>query len=192
MNDGSLTSGTANDGSTHLILYAWRHPRAIGAEGRCIGHTDLPVDPRRAKRLAHRIRCLARQHGLPRIVITSQLQRSRAVGQWLSRWGWQHHVDPALAEMFFGSWEGQRWSDISQCAVDTWCDDFLHHAPGDGECLATLLQRVLAFDRTRTRIIVTHGGWLAAAHWLARHAHAAPRADQWPTPPRHGTLCKLI
>jgi alpha-ribazole phosphatase len=191
MNTTALSNVASNDESGLLTLYAWRHPRADGAEGRCIGHTDLPVDPRRAKRLAHRIRRLARQHGLPRIVVTSHLQRSRAVGRWLARWGWQHGLDPALAELDFGAWDGLPWSEIGKAAFDAWCADFLHHPPGDGECLSTLLRRVLAFDRTRTRIIVTHGGWLAAAQWLASHAQAAPRADQWPAPPRHGTLCKL-
>ena len=41
-------------------VVVWRHPKPIGAAGRCIGHTDLPVDPRKAKRLAHRIRRYAR------------------------------------------------------------------------------------------------------------------------------------
>ena len=39
-----------------MTLWAWRHPRPHGVAGRCIGHTDVAVDPRKAKRLAHRIR----------------------------------------------------------------------------------------------------------------------------------------
>ena len=84
MNAASFSPKAGGDASNErqepFTLYAWRHPRAIGAEGRCIGRTDLHVDPRRAKRLAHRIRALARRQRLPRIVITSPLQRSRAVG----------------------------------------------------------------------------------------------------------------
>lgn len=88
-------------------LHAWRHPAAIGAEGRCIGRTDLRVDARRAKRQAHRIRAFARRHGLPCIVVTSPLERCRAVGRWLLRWGWRHWIDPALVEANFGEWDGQ-------------------------------------------------------------------------------------
>ena len=44
-----------------MTLSVWRHPQPVGAAGRCIGHTDLPVDARKAKRLAHRIRQAARQ-----------------------------------------------------------------------------------------------------------------------------------
>ena len=33
-------------------VWLWRHPRPTGHEGRCIGRTDVPVDPRKARRLA--------------------------------------------------------------------------------------------------------------------------------------------
>ena len=75
------------------VLLAWRHPKARGAAGRCIGQTDLAVDPRKAKRLAHRIRTLARRERLPRVVTVSALRRARDVGRWLARWGWRVQVD---------------------------------------------------------------------------------------------------
>jgi alpha-ribazole phosphatase len=180
------------DEPTAFKLYAWRHPRAKGAEGRCIGRTDLPVDPRRAKRLAHRIRALARRQQLPRIVITSPLQRSRAVGRWLARWGWQHRVDAALAEMDFGAWDGRPWSEISKEAFDAWCDDFLEHAPGAGESVSQLLHRVLWFEPGAARVVVTHGGWLSATQWWSRHGHGTPTPAGWPKPVSHGVQVDLL
>lgn len=168
------------------VLYAWRHPRAEGAIGRCIGRTDLGVDARRAKRLAHQIRSFARQHGLPRVVITSPLERSRAVGRWLERWGWEHRVDPALLELDFGAWDGRPWSAVPQPAFDAWCADFEHHAPGDGESVAALLQRVRSFDPGPARLIVTHGGWLSAARWLGTTSAEPPGSASWPPAPAHG------
>lgn len=167
-------------------LHAWRHPRAEGAAGRCIGRTDLAVDPRRAKRLAHRIRAFARRQGLPRIVVTSPLARSRAVGRWLARWGWRHRVDAALAEVDFGAWDGQLWAGVPQAQIDAWCADFLHHAPGGGEPVAALLERVRGFDPGPARVLVTHGGWLSAAAWLAGRPGAPPRSSDWPAAPGHG------
>lgn len=172
-------------------LHAWRHPRAIGAEGRCIGRTDLPVNPRRAKRLAHRIRALARRQGLPRIVLTSPQVRSRAVGRWLARWGWQHRVEPALAEMDFGTWDGRPWSDITRTAVEAWCADFLHHAPGGGESVGAVLARVRHFDPGSARILVTHGGWLSAEQWLSAQGEQPPAADRWPAAPPHAKRVDL-
>lgn len=194
MNAESFPSGGSSHGSgafTPYTLYAWRHPRAIDAEGRCIGRTDLLVDARRAKRLAHRIRALARRQQLPRIVITSPLQRSLAVGRWLSHWGWHHRVDPALAEMDFGAWDGQAWSDISKDAFDAWCADFLHHAPGGGESLQALLARVHRFDPGEARVVVTHGGWLSAACWCASPHQQPPQPACWPAPPQHAALTLL-
>jgi alpha-ribazole phosphatase len=177
-------------------LHAWRHPRAEAAQGRCIGQTDLPVDPRRARRLAHRIRAFARRHALPHIVLTSPLTRSRTVGCWLARWGWQHKVDASLSELDFGRWDGLDWSAVPKQEIDAWCADFEHHAPGGGEAVHALLQRVRGFNPGPARIIVTHGGWLSAAIWFDRRAANVPggehlptqlRSENWPAPPPHGS-----
>ena len=172
-------------------LHAWRHPRAEGAEGRCIGRSDLPTDPRRAKRLAHRIRDFARRHALPRIVVTSPLARSRAVGLWLARWGWQHRVDAALSELDFGRWDGQRWLAVPRHEFDAWCADFEHHAPGGGEPVGALLQRVRGFEPGPARIVVTHGGWLSAASWLRSGTGVPLCSEHWPAAPRHGARVDL-
>ena len=121
-----------NAGVTAPLLWCWRHPRAIGAEGRCIGHTDLAVDPRKARRLAHRIRDTACRHGLPREVWVSPLMRSREVGRVLRRWGFVVHVDARLMELNFGPWDGQPWSAIAWSEVEAWQADLLHHVPGGG------------------------------------------------------------
>ncbi len=175
-----------------MTLWVWRHPLARGAAGRCVGRTDLPVDPRRAKRLAHRIRAAARRQQLPRRVFTSPLQRSAAVGRWLRRWGWRHSVVPALAEMDFGDWDGRAWQHIAQAEVDAWCADFLQHAPGGGESLQRFFERVAGWPVPPGPVlIVGHAGWMQARRWLDGGAPWPTRADQWPAAPRHGALWTL-
>jgi alpha-ribazole phosphatase len=173
-------------------LWLWRHPRCPQAAGRCIGRTDLLVDPRRAKRLAHRVRALARREGLPREVWTSPLQRCRAVGRWLRRWGWRHRVDARLLELDFGSWEGRPWHDIPRAEVAAWEADFLGHAPGGGEPLRALRARVQAFvdePAARDLLVVAHAGWMQALHGL--RAGQVPEAATWPAPPPHGRLLRI-
>ena len=194
-----------NAGVTAPLLWCWRHPRAIGAEGRCIGHTDLAVDPRKARRLAHRIRDTARRHGLPREVWVSPLMRSQEVGRVLRRWGFVVHVDARLMELNFGLWDGQPWSAIAWADVEAWQADLLHHVPGgsgpdgQGESLAQLAARVAAFVHeaeaaAAPRLLVTHGGWLNALCLLSRLSPrllqplVALAATDWPAPPRHGDL----
>ena len=170
-------------------LWLWRHPRAQGAAGRCIGQTNLPVDRRRAKRLAHRIRSTARQHGLPRVVWTSPLQRCADVGRWLARWGWQHRVDARLLELDFGHWDGQPWTAIPHAEVAAWEADFAQHAPGGGESLAALLARCRQFIAEQgggaPLLVVAHAGWMQAS---ALASADGLQASNWPPAPRHGAL----
>jgi alpha-ribazole phosphatase len=169
------------------VLLIWRHPR-VAASGRCIGRSDLPVDRRRAKRLAHRVRALARREGLVREVWTSPQVRCRAVGRWLQRWGFVHHVDDDLRELDFGAWEGHAWSEIDGADIAAWEADFLQHAPGGGESLAQLLQRVRRFvdGRSGTSLVVGHAGWINALRCVIDGV--APHAADWPAPPPYGGL----
>ena len=175
--------------------WAWRHPRPLGAEGRCIGGgTDLPVPARKAKRLAHRIRAQARRHGLPRHVRCSPLRRCADVGRWLVRWGWTLELDHRLREAHFGAWEGRPWSDIPVAELAAWTDDFEHHRPGGGESLHEVLQRVAqvvaddAADSASSGLWITHGGCLSALAWRADGQGRAPRAAQWPIAPRYAAV----
>ena len=166
-----------------MNLSVWRHPKPLDAAGRCIGRTDVPVDRRKAKRLAHRVRQWARRHGAPHVVVTSPLQRAACVGRWLARWGWQHRIDARLSELDFGAWDGQAWNAIGAEAVDAWCADFAHHAPGGGEAVDALLRRCGSFLAAQAasdaRCVVAHAGWISAAQWLA-HQRGAPTAATWP------------
>jgi alpha-ribazole phosphatase len=179
-----------------LTLQLWRHPRPQGAQGRCIGQTDIPVDRRRAKRLAHRIRAQARkarQHGWPRVVHSSPLQRCADVGRWLRRWGWRHHTHPALMELDFGRWDGLSWAHIPHAEVDAWGADFAQHRPGGAESLIDLCHRLQAWLHSQPPqaplLVIAHAGCMQALSWMAAHpawptdtAHQ-PSAAQWGSAP---------
>ena len=163
-------------------LNVWRHARPVAAAGRCIGHTDLRVDRRKSKRLAHRIRAWVRRHGAARVVVTSPLRRGADTGRWLARWGWRHVVDPRLIELDFGAWDGCAWAEISVVAIDAWCADFASHRPGGGESVTSLLERCATFiaDAPADGVVVGHAGWISAALWLQQADGASPQAASWP------------
>lgn len=175
------------------LMHAWRHPAPKGAAGRCIGaRTDLPVDRRKAKRLAHRIRAIARREGLPRVVATSPLARCCDVGRWLRRFGFRHVVDARLSELDFGRWDGRCWEAIDAAEIAAWSADLVGHAPGGGESVRALLSRVQAVHaRAPAALLVTHGGWLSAAVWLALGDAHAPTAATWPKAPGYGRRAGL-
>lgn len=197
-----------------IELWAWRHPRPFGASGRCIGHTDLSVDPRRARRLAHRIERAVRDAGLPREVWTSPLSRCADVGRLLGRRGFAHRIDARLAELDFGAWDGQPWNAIGAEEFAKWEADFAGHRPGGGESLASLMQRASAFlgDRSASRgaaittaeggaaaglaaaspatpavLVIGHAGWINAVRMLGQPVQAA----RWPAPIGYGSMVRL-
>ena len=195
-----------------MDVSVWRHPKppAAAVVGRCIGRTDVGVDPRKAKRLAHRLRAWARRHGTPHVVITSPLRRGADVGRWLVRWGWTHRIDARLSEVDFGAWEGQTWDAIGAAAVGAWCDDFGAHEPGGGESVRALLLRCAAFVADQRAAsaapgacIVGHAGWISAALWLQRAnvdvdagagagaGAPAPAAATWPRAVGYGVRVRL-
>ena len=191
-----MSAAAPPDSPDTVLVYAWRHPRPEGAEGFCIGHTDLGVDRRKARRLAYRMRDLARRHHLPRQVVTSPLRRCADVGRILRSWGWVHRIDPALIEMDFGQWDGRRWGMVPQEAVDAWCSDLLHNSAGGGETLLSLLRRVHAWQPGSARLMMGHAGWLCAAAWIAQHGCAAIgtpiSADAWPAAPGYAKCSTLV
>lgn len=170
------------------VIWAWRHPKPHGVAGRCVGHTDVVVDRRKAKRLAHRVRQAARLHGLPKVVYTSPLQRCRTVGRILRTWGWRHHIDARLAEMDFGAWDGKPWLDISRDQIDVWVADFVGYQPDGGESLGQVLERAQAWQATGPGpvVVIGHAGWMLARQWVNEHESPPSGAHQWPTPPAYG------
>ncbi|MDE1998908.1 MAG: histidine phosphatase family protein [Burkholderiales bacterium] len=179
-----------------LVIHVWRHPRPMGAAGRCIGQSELPVDRRKVKRLAHRIRSQARRHRWPRVIYTSALGRSREVGRCLARWGWRHVVDPLLNEASFGAWDGLRWDQIDPGLIDAWVKDFAGFHPGRGESLTEVLRRARtwcpAHDASSDLVLVVgHGGWMLARQWGQRHPSPPVAASEWPAPPRYGECWRL-
>jgi alpha-ribazole phosphatase len=169
-------------------LTVWRHPRPLGGQGCCIGCTDLAVDARKAKRLAHRIRRRVRRDGGPRVVVTSSLARGWAVGRWLARWGFVHHIDDRLRELDFGRWDGCFWGDIDPVEISAWTDRFADHAPGGGESVRQLMARCRSFLDERPDVpcyAVGHAGWISAARWVAA-GHMEPLgAAEWPVAVRY-------
>ncbi|WP_416885108.1 histidine phosphatase family protein [Marinospirillum sp.] len=176
-----------------MSSWIWRHPRPEGVLGRCIGQTDVPVDPRRLKRLADRLERHARQHQLARQVYVSPLQRSQGVGAWLAQQGWEVIVVPELMEMHFGEWEGRAWSSIALAEIDAWCADFFHYAPGGGENLAQVFERVECWLRSQREpwLMVGHAGWINAAHWITERPSERPQATTWPLSVKYGKKVAL-
>lgn len=183
-----------------MVLYIWRHPKPIAANGFCIGQTDISVDKRKIKRLANKIQRFVRFHQLPKVIWVSPLQRSLKVGEILAPHGFQYHVAPELAEIDFGGWDGRPWAQIPKQQIDDWCDHFADFAPKGGESLQQLFERVenwlnemAAQNRGQKPVLaVGHAGWINAASMIAARQEAPKIAADWPQAVNYLQCRKLV
>ncbi len=198
---------------TDTELWLVRHPRPVVAPGVCYGRLDVPADPDHtdssAQALAQALWAAHHHSPKPLRLCTSPALRAQQLATQAQALlpatlaALPLQSDPRLAEMDFGTWEGQRWNDLPRTALDAWTDDFHHHRPGGGENVATVLQRVGAALRDATpqadtappqRVVwITHAGVIRSVNVLLSHHQRPLQAADWPqTPCDHGAWRVLV
>ena len=150
-----------------MQLWLIRHPPPQVAAGVCYGRTDLALVDEVAAAAA-RIRPQLPPHAP---LFTSPLQRCRQLADALHP---APQSDERLQEMHFGDWEMTPWAQIQREALDGWAADPLGYRPPQGESVAELRARVLAFvaeahDAGLQRaVLVTHAGVMKVIVGLAQ------------------------
>lgn len=164
-----------------LVIHLVRHGVAEGAEGKCIGHAELPLSERGATTIG----ALGRTWSGPRpaAVVSSDLQRACAsaaiITDALGMDRAQMETDARLREMSFGAWEGRAWAEIQKSdstRMDAWMSAWTQARVPEGEGFPDVRERVAAWaDDARNRwrrgeqvIVVAHAGSIRAllSHWL--------------------------
>jgi alpha-ribazole phosphatase len=153
--------------TTRVVLV--RHTVPQVAPGLCYGRLDVPLA---ASWPADLEQCL-RSVPTAMHVFSSPARRCLALAEAIAaRDGVDVVEDRRLLELDFGRWEGVRWDDIPRIELDLWCSEVVERAPGGGECLRSLWERVARFaDELRntpagTIVIVGHHGSLRCLYAL--------------------------
>ena len=165
-----------------------RHAETTAMPGSCSGRADGGVPAEATRAIAERI-----APSLPSGIelVSSPLQRCALLAQAIAalRPELPLRVDPRIAEMDFGAWEGCDWRSIQRAEFDAWTGAFADTRPGGhGESTREIMARVgEAFDEWRAggrdAMWITHAGVIRAV-WLLRDGlRCAERADQWPSRP---------
>lgn len=171
-----------------MTFWLARHAQPLVAPGICYGRTDMGADP-----LATQLAAATLVAALPadmsaRLhIVTSPLQRCRQLA--LAVQSLQPEstlaVDSRLAEMDFGHWEGQSWSDIDPQALQAWTNDFAdYRVGGHGESVRIFMARIaqaLQEPTTLHVLWVAHAGVDRAVSLLMQGLACPIRADQWPS-----------
>ncbi|GJG86159.1 phosphoglycerate mutase [Gemmatimonadetes bacterium T265] len=185
-----------------VTLYLVRHGAAAGAEGRCVGHADLPLAPGAREALAR----LAEgwPHPRPPRLVASDLARARESAAVLAaEWGAAAPVpaDARLREMNFGRWDGRTWADLERedgPALGAWMADWQNaRAPG-GEGFDDVIARAAEWlrdtvaaaqaDGVREVAAVAHAGSIRA---LLVHAFGLPKEVAFRVRVDHATVTGL-
>jgi alpha-ribazole phosphatase len=96
--------------------------------------------------------------------------------------------DARLAEMDFGTWEGQRWAEIHHAELQAWTDNFAHYRAGGGESVQEFMDRVgealrqacIGTAEDGDMVWVSHAGVARAVSLLSQGITHLDAAHQWP------------
>ncbi len=152
-----------------------RHGEVIGGT-RFRGRSDDPLTPKGWRQMETAL-------ASPRWtqVVTSPLRRC---ADFARDWGARHQlpvtVEPRLAELDFGAWEGRTPAEVHArwpAALARFWNDPWQHPPPEGEDLTAFSQRVQAawrdwHSQPGDILFVTHGGVI---RMLLAHLHDWPR-----------------
>lgn len=174
-------------------LWLLRHARPLIDGGVCYGRLDVAAD---AALTAQAAKNFSTQLLTGAVLRHSPLQRceqlARALIALKPDLALNACADARLQEMDFGAWEGQPWEQIPRAGIDAWAADLASHAPGDGEPLTAMLQRVQSAlqdswmaDSQQGQcdvVWVTHAGVIRCVQWLLQHGADLPRSADWNLP----------
>lgn len=150
-----------------------RHTRVTGTEGLCYGRHDVAL----ASTFDEEASAVAAQlPWTPQAILSSPATRCRRLaGVLAAAAGIEVQVEPRLAEMDMGEWEGRRWDALSGPAFEAWKADPWHTAPPGGESPDAFVARVaglrseLLAARPDRLLLVTHAGVIRAWRCAAEH-----------------------
>jgi alpha-ribazole phosphatase len=156
-----------------MSIYLVRHTAPDVKRGICYGDSNVPVHEAEFARVMPDITAALPHEAL---VISSPLSRCRRLADFLHSESATREVriEDRLRERSLGDWQGKTWDDIARDDIDAWNNNYLNHAPPNGESVRSLQVRVVAaFEAAwesaagRHLVLVTHAGPIACiiANW---------------------------
>ena len=140
-----------------------RHTRVAIPQGLCYGRTDVPLAASFETEAAV---VRASLPWVPLAVWSSPATRCRELATRLTEGAVR--IEPRLAELDMGEWDGRRWEELSGPVHEAWKADPWRTRPPGGESAGDLVARVGALRaevmaaRPERLLLVTHAGVIRA------------------------------
>ena len=140
-----------------------RHTRVAIPQGLCYGRTDVPL-AESFEREAATVR--ASLPWTPLAVWSSPAERCRRLAARLA--AGEVRIEPRLAELDMGEWDGRKWDELSGPVHEAWKADPWGTRPPGGESAEDLVARVRVLraevmaTRPERLVLVTHAGVIRA------------------------------
>jgi alpha-ribazole phosphatase len=144
-----------------------RHGAVCVPSDLCYGHLEVPLQEPTAAWIGAARQIIRQQLGNDFSWWSSPSTRTRRMVELLSDANTVIHADERLREMNFGSFEGRRWSSITQEESLPWTESAGQLPCPGGESFAQLRSRVSALlpiweSSERNVVCVCHGGTIRA------------------------------
>ncbi|CAG7856115.1 alpha-ribazole phosphatase [biofilm metagenome] len=148
-----------------MDIYLIRHTKTDTINGLCYGQSDVAL----ADTFVHETKIIHEK--LPTLsaychVYSSPLSRCVRLAESFQK---RITIDDRLQEVNFGDWEGRRFNDLDQKALVDWTENFVTHAPPNGENFNELCRRVNNFwaelmvaAPAEQILLITHAGVIRA------------------------------
>lgn len=155
------------DVSRANLIVARHAPVEEQWRGRCYGVTDAGVSTPHREAASRVIDSLG---AAPERVWSSQLERCRGLAAEVAlRLGVPHGIDPRVAELDHGIFEGRAWDEIHRSEPEVlarWGERWLDEGPPGGESASALEARVRAWeaelDPAERHLLLAHAGVVRA------------------------------
>ncbi|MEL6337920.1 MAG: histidine phosphatase family protein [Pseudomonadota bacterium] len=159
-----ITTGAGQPVETETQIILLRHPR-VAASGLCYGRSDVPLAESAPSEIAE---ALAAAPPLTAVWRSPARRTESLAGALAARDKIAIRIDPRLAELDFGTWEGMAWEAIPRPELDHWAEDPLQRAPPGGEAFVTMLERVASALSAvpAGAAVVSHAGVIRAARMI--------------------------
>lgn len=155
-----------------MILWTIRHTKPYNPNDVCYGRLDFDVSPTFEEESDGALKALKGAGAKPTRMYTSPLKRCLRLAEKAEKaTGLTMEKRDEIIEMNFGSWEGQKLTEVPREEMAAWAHDLRGYKFKGGECFYDIDRRVQSLldtlDDDGEFLWITHAGVIAALQHFA-------------------------